>query len=174
MQIRLTVPQDAPAIATIHVTAWQAAYKGLMPAEVLDKLSVSKRTTMWEQSMTSPRSSTIIYLAEDGGDAVGFVAGGPPQTEVKDYRAEVYALYILPGHWRKGLGRQLMQVMVSSFQDNNKTSMVIWVLKDNLPACSFYTALGGHVTAEKQYKVGTEMMDATGYGWEDFSTLLKK
>ncbi|MEK6222147.1 MAG: GNAT family N-acetyltransferase, partial [Chloroflexota bacterium] len=121
--------QDVPAIATIHVSAWQEAYKALMPAEVLDKLSVAKRTTMWERSMASPRSSTTIYIAEEEGEAVGFIAGGPPQTEVKDYRAEVYALYILPSHWRKGLGRQLMQKIITNFQEHNKTSMVIWVLK---------------------------------------------
>jgi hypothetical protein len=43
--IRQAILEDAEAIAKVHVASWQAAYKGLMPAEFLASLSVERRKT---------------------------------------------------------------------------------------------------------------------------------
>ena len=36
--IRLATPDDAPAIARVHVIAWQQTYAGILPAAFLDQL----------------------------------------------------------------------------------------------------------------------------------------
>lgn len=37
-QIRLATDADAPAIARIHVRAWQRAYAGIIPDDILGAL----------------------------------------------------------------------------------------------------------------------------------------
>jgi len=41
--IRPATPEDARAIAEVHVASWRYAYRGLLPDDVLDRLSVEER-----------------------------------------------------------------------------------------------------------------------------------
>ena len=43
VSIRAAVGDDAPAIADVHVRAWQAAYRGIIEDEYLDGLSVDEQ-----------------------------------------------------------------------------------------------------------------------------------
>ena len=45
--LRDATPDDAHAIATVHVASWQVAYRGFMPDAVLDGLSVDDRARKW-------------------------------------------------------------------------------------------------------------------------------
>jgi hypothetical protein len=49
MQIRFADPEDARAVAEIHVEAWRAAYAGILPEAFLAALTVSSREAFWEQ-----------------------------------------------------------------------------------------------------------------------------
>ena len=43
MPVRTAQPDDAAAVAEVHVRAWQAAYRGLMADEFLDSLRPEDR-----------------------------------------------------------------------------------------------------------------------------------
>jgi len=43
MKIHLATPDDALPLARLHVAAWRAAYRGLVPDEFLDGLDVDAR-----------------------------------------------------------------------------------------------------------------------------------
>jgi len=43
VEVRQAVPEDASAIAAVHVGSWQAAYRGLLTYELLDGLSAAQR-----------------------------------------------------------------------------------------------------------------------------------
>lgn len=45
MKVRMATPEDVRSIAEIHVAAWRAAYRDLMPQAFLDQVSVDKRGT---------------------------------------------------------------------------------------------------------------------------------
>src|SRR5665647_1820355 len=42
--VRRAEPQDAPVVARVHTASWRQAYRGLLPQEYLDALSVEART----------------------------------------------------------------------------------------------------------------------------------
>lgn len=48
------------------------------------------------------------------------------------------------------------------------SSMLLWVLKDNLPAHKFYEAIGGKYLREKPIKIGNQTLIEVAYGWNDF------
>ncbi len=52
--VRRAAPVDAAAIALVHVRAWQAAYRGLMPDDVLERLSVDERALRWRDILSNP------------------------------------------------------------------------------------------------------------------------
>ncbi|MEU4519650.1 GNAT family N-acetyltransferase [Amycolatopsis sp. NPDC024027] len=119
---------DAPAIGEIHVRSWQAAYAGLIPEDFLARLSASSRAASWARRIGE--GSGQVLVIEDDGVIAGFAAFGP---------GRLYALYLLPEFWGRGLGRTLHDRVVEEFSGD---SAVLWVLATNERAKAFYLRQG--------------------------------
>lgn len=76
--VRPARPEDAAAIAAIHVTAWHEAYSGLLPPEMIAALTVEVRQAWWAQVLSSPEPGTdeTVYLAIRGHGRLTEVAYG--------------------------------------------------------------------------------------------------
>jgi hypothetical protein len=64
MRLRRARQYDARNIAEVHVRAWRGAYKGLVPDEILDGLSVEERERSWRE-LLSPQEGRS---RDDGAD----------------------------------------------------------------------------------------------------------
>jgi GNAT superfamily N-acetyltransferase len=117
VEVRRAVPEDAAPIAAVHVRTWQVAYRGLMPDEVLDGLSVAQREEMWRQAL-SGEASPSVYVAVEDGVVVGFRAVAAPSRDddAEDRVAEIGAIYVEPNVWRTGVGRALMDVALADLR----------------------------------------------------------
>ena len=77
--IRRARPEDAGAIAAVHVAAWREAYAGLVPAEALAALSVEARTAFWRRILGAPdpavATAAFVACAPDGA-VLGFGSCG--------------------------------------------------------------------------------------------------
>lgn len=137
------MPEDAAAIAAVHVRAWQAAYRGLMPNELLDALSVAQREELWGQLLL-PEDGPRVYVAVADGDVVGFCAvSAPSRDEDAEARvAEIGAIYVHPEAWRSGVGRALMDVALDELQADGWRWVTLWVLAENRQARDFYARFG--------------------------------
>jgi len=135
--VRAATPDDARAIAEVHVRTWQEAYRHAFPAEVLETLDVDERELLWTDLLGRPEPA---WVAEDGGRVVGFANAGPSRTE--EDVAELYAIYVLPEAWGGGAGRQLMAAVISWFLTEEYTTAMLWVLEDNPRARRFYEREG--------------------------------
>lgn len=60
MIVRAALLEDAMRIATIHVEAWQIAYRGIVPDEFLGALSVDQRVAVWRQNLQAKEPSTWV------------------------------------------------------------------------------------------------------------------
>lgn len=143
MQIRPAIPKDAELIAEVHVAAWQAEYRGLMPDSFLDQLTVEKRTSLWQRSLTQPNPGTVI-VAENPESVAGFCLFGPTRdADGKDKRVgEIVALNVRPSNWRSGVGRALCDFALYEAPNREWKVITLWVLKENERARLFYEALG--------------------------------
>ena len=45
--VRTARADDAEALATAHVRAWQAAYRGILPQDYLDAIDLDARVEQW-------------------------------------------------------------------------------------------------------------------------------
>ncbi|HTA16716.1 MAG TPA: GNAT family N-acetyltransferase, partial [bacterium] len=119
MLIRPAIPLDARAIAEIHVASWRETYVGIIPAEILDRLSVDHRERSWAKFLAEiNHESNFIFVAEADGSMVGFVSGGAHRLEestkggvskeqVGAFNGELTAIYLLRSHQKMGIGRSL-------------------------------------------------------------------
>jgi hypothetical protein len=65
VELRNATPADARAIAAVNVASWRAAYRGLMPDDVLSGLSVPDRERFWSDTLSAhePRTSVVVATA---------------------------------------------------------------------------------------------------------------
>ncbi len=177
--IRPAVPADAAGIAKVHVDSWRSTYKGLVSDELLASLSYERRAQGWKEILENPQSSGFVYVAENKpGEIVGFVSAGPCQADEPEFKGEVYAIYLLESFQGLGLGRKLMEAAIVELSSRGISSMLLWVLKDNLSSRRFYEALGGRYVKEKPITIGKQTLTEVAYGWKDLpgadSTLSSK
>ena len=75
---REATTDDASAIGALHVASWRETYAGLLPQDMLDRLSAESRAAMWATVLDAPANpnGTRVYVAESAGEIVGFGACG--------------------------------------------------------------------------------------------------
>ena len=142
MAIRMARLEDAPAIAQVHVIAWQAAYRGLLPATLLDNLTVEGRIQEWNEILSL--GGGYILVCTNADRIIGFAGCG----ECRDYdlsdgrTGELYAIYLEPSFWGQGYGAALLKAALTLLQQDDYRLVTLWVLEGNHPARGFYEHVG--------------------------------
>ena len=173
MRIRTAEPRDADSLARVHVDSWRSTYAGILPDEFLAGLSYRDRESFWEQVLTTARPTVSNFLAEtEAGDVVGLAAGGPERTGSKTYPGELYLVYLLEQYQRRGLGRLLVSAVAGRLLADGFGSMLLWVAKDNHPACRFYEALGGEPIDSRTIDIAGAGVAEVAYGWQQVTDLV--
>jgi ribosomal protein S18 acetylase RimI-like enzyme len=137
--IRQAQPEDSEAIALVHVRGWQAAYRDVFPEEALAGLSVELRSQMWRGQIASGHA---VIVAEENAVVQGFAAVGTPQDEESEGVGELYAIYVEPSLWGRGIGRDLCGAAEAALRGGGFREAILWVLEDNPRARRFYEASG--------------------------------
>jgi ribosomal protein S18 acetylase RimI-like enzyme len=141
MKIRDAGPDDARVIAEIRVASWRVAYAGKMPRELLDRLSVEDGAVNWARALAERRHDAAVLMVEADGSPCGFVAIGPSREGVVG-EGEIYAIYLSPEVWRRGLGSGLLTAAMDRLVQLGYRSAILWVLDTNDRARRFYEAMG--------------------------------
>lgn len=177
ISIHAATVADAETLARIHVAGWRAAYAGLVPQDYLDELREVEKAADWRRYFGDEAMTALI--AEREGAPAGFVGFGrlrtppPGSSPIRpQYPAEVYALYLLPEHWRHGVGRALLREAALRLKEKRQTALCLWVMEKNVRANAFYKALGGQRIGKKQVEVGGRMLTEACYGWRDTTALI--
>jgi GNAT superfamily N-acetyltransferase len=144
MLVRLAMVEDAAALARVHVLAWQAAYRGLMPDAMLAELDMAERARGWHQRLAAGLATERpVWVVSEEGSVTGFCATGPPRDpDVPAGSAEIYAINLLPEMWRKGQGRALFEHAIADLRARGHERVVLWVVSQNSRARAFYEAEG--------------------------------
>jgi GNAT superfamily N-acetyltransferase len=140
--IRWAVPDDAYALAEIHVLAWQVAYRGLLPDSLLDSLTAADRLPRWRERLAETSSGVLV--AELDGQAAGWLVIGLQRDKDLDAQrvAEIYAVYVRPDSWRHGCGAALMARAKAELRRQGFAEATLWTLRSNQRAIRFYEAQG--------------------------------
>jgi ribosomal protein S18 acetylase RimI-like enzyme len=155
MELRGASAEDCRTIAEVHVASWKAAYSELLPREYLSRLSVDGREAFWRQSLAAGNSEVIVALAE--AKVVGFVSFGRSRdADAPAQAGEIWALYVHPEFWSRGVGHELMQASRRRLGDLGLPLVSLWVLAANERAIRFYLAAGflAEAGSEREVNIG--------------------
>jgi len=135
VEIRRGVPDDADALAHLHVDVWDEAYTGLVAQTILDERreKVTERAERWRDILGQAEPT---WLAEDGEGLVGFSGSGPGRDNDVDIGLELYALYVRASYYGTGVGFALLEQAIGD------RAAYLWVLADNQRAIRFYERQG--------------------------------
>ncbi|MFT3853279.1 MAG: GNAT family N-acetyltransferase [Ilumatobacteraceae bacterium] len=132
---------DEDALGAVHVAAWQAAYRGIMPSAYLDGLDPAERAAMWARFFEAQGADQELRVVAVDGVVVGFACFGRCRDEGAEADAELYAINLHPDHWGRGLGRRLLADVTDRLTAHG-SSAVLWVVPENLRARSLYESAG--------------------------------
>jgi len=169
MQIREAKPEDAEAIARVHLASWKTTYPGLIPQNYIDGLRVEDGIARWKERLGTP-DDALVFVAQDAAGVFGFAAGGAMVHTVEGFDGELGAIYLLARHQRRGAGRALVRAVAEALQARAFRSMVVWALREN-PACGFYERLGGVKVGEQPITIGGVALPEVAYGWREIGQL---
>jgi ribosomal protein S18 acetylase RimI-like enzyme len=93
------------------------------------------------------REDVAYFVAERGGEVVGYVSGGP--SDDGDV-ALLGAIYVDPEHWGCGAGSALLDAFEGFCRREGYDSIVLRVLAENEVGTSFYEARGYTTVEERE------------------------
>jgi ribosomal protein S18 acetylase RimI-like enzyme len=139
---RPATPADVPAIAAVRIRSWQEAYRGVIPQDYLDSLSVAA-----EVERREGRSLDGQHVAEANGAVVGWLYLGPYRADEGEEppgpsAGEVGAIYTVPEVWGRGVGRRLLAYGLGELRRLGLSPVLLWVLVANERARRFYERAG--------------------------------
>lgn len=142
MKARPAAPDDAPAIARIHVASWNAAYRGVIADEALDALTEDDLAPVWQRAIEGTEAD--VAVVEVDGEVAGYSRYGPAKDDDLDpaATAEVYGFYLHPDVWGRGAGRTLMEHVKDDLRSQGFREACLWVVQVNDRAQAFYRAVG--------------------------------
>lgn len=174
--IRPASAEDIPAIASLHLEGWKGAYGGIVDQAYLDQLTLDQRIKDWRGWMEAGESD--VFIAEEGTEPVGFVVTGrtktppPGSSPIRpSHSGEIYALYLHPDAWRRGIGTALLKQAARHLKDQKHGAICLWVLDKNMRAKAFYEKMGGQKIGNKMIEIGPSKLKEVCYGWRDTAAL---
>jgi ribosomal protein S18 acetylase RimI-like enzyme len=132
--VRAAVPEDAEAIATVHVQAWQEAYAHLLPAAFLAALDPRDRLERWRRIIDDP--TVTVRVAEADAAVVGWATAGPGREADADRPLELEGIYVLAAAHGSGAGQGLLDAVLGD------RPAFLWVAEHNPRAEAFYRRNG--------------------------------
>jgi GNAT superfamily N-acetyltransferase len=137
VEVRLACADDALAVETIRVAGWRTAYRHVLPPGELDTMPIDP--SRWQDRFDRPPPGWATFIAEEAGEVTGFAALGPSRDQQRI--GELYAIYVAPAAWSKGVGRSLIAAAEAELARSYDVA-TLWVLSRNPRARRFYALAG--------------------------------
>jgi GNAT superfamily N-acetyltransferase len=172
MTIRPAELADANAIARLHTSSWQTAYRGILREDFLEGPLHENRRLLWHARLSDfDRIDQFVLVDEQAGVIRGFACAFLDADP--EWGCLLDNLHVVPELKGNGLGRQLMTAVAERvLQSDSFGRLHLWAYEQNLAARRFYERLGGIITEQRAEPAldGTQV-NAVRYCWSELSGL---
>jgi RimJ/RimL family protein N-acetyltransferase len=138
--IRKAMINETYEFASCKIEAWQSAYKGIIPDEYLNSMSVEQHAERYKEWMKD--QNTEYYFVICNNETAGILVLSKCDNEDKPNAGDIIAIYLLKPYWNKGHGRTMMNFAMDRLKQLGYDEVVIWSLEDNIRAKQFYEKFG--------------------------------
>jgi len=138
--IRKAVLDDSEQLGCVMIRSWQSAYRGIVPDNYLDTLSVRESAAHF-RAQYDRNINKSIYSAVLDGTVIGVLSLLPCRDQDLTDTGEIQAIYLLPEYRGKGYGTRIMDFAVEILKAQFSGAM-LWTLEANIGARRFYEKCG--------------------------------
>jgi len=159
--IRPLTAEDVIGAAEIRVNGWKNSYKGIVDENHLNSLKLEDQTKKFEKCVGNDN----FIVALENGKVVGFcrfVCDNSFSQNIDYVDCELTAIYVHPDFKGKGIGTKMFKYVLDKFNEQNKTTMILWCLKDNINSINFYKHMGGKIQELKLAQIGDKNYEEVG------------
>jgi GNAT superfamily N-acetyltransferase len=136
LQIRAARPDEAHVITVVQRDACVRAFAHIYPPERYPFPEDDVRG-IWEETLRDP--AVEAFVAEVDGVPVGTVSVG---------EGFLRTLYVLPSHWRGGIGTALHDHALERLRAHGNDVAKLWTLEENWDGRRYYEKRGWALTPE--------------------------
>ena len=131
---------DLDTAVAIHCEAWRDAYIGFMDGDYISRKNGTRREK-WA-AILADNPAGKHFLIRDRGIPVGMISMDLPREDAEPHTYEVFGLYILPLHMRKGYGTAAFALAEERIRQMGYQRISLWILEPNERAKQFWEKLG--------------------------------
>lgn len=147
--VRAARAMDLPGIQRVANQTWPATYSGSIPdADIAAFLETNYSVERLTRIRDRMGAGLLVAAHEET------VVGYSMLSKNQEGSAELWAIYVLPGWQRHGVGRLLWDRACEIGLTLEADEMVLWVLDSNSNARRFYESQGARVDGERDFPVG--------------------
>ena len=151
--IRKVMHGDEKTLAYIQTESWKAAFKDLIPEDVLVRSTdLNKATAMYQRLLDMGKGNG--YILEIDGKPHCIAWWDAARDEDMQGAAELICIHSLKENWGKGYGHLMMERILEDVQKAGYPQIMLWVFDSNARAIGFYKAHGFVATGRKQPAFG--------------------
>jgi GNAT superfamily N-acetyltransferase len=144
--VRDATVADAQGVAHVDARTWQVAYDHVFPTGRLAGVVEEHRAEQWRELLSSAETRAHTVVVDDDDAIVGFASFGPSRDPEADRElvGELYAIYVLPEEWGRGIGQALMAEVLTRLRREGFQEAILWVIEDNPRTRRYYERAGWH------------------------------
>lgn len=160
MDIILANTNDITQIRQIAIKSWKITYAKILSDEQFDYMvEMMYSDSALNKQMTEQNHHFLLIRDDSSSDYKGFVSY---ELNYKDKpQTKIHKLYLLPECKGKGMGRILIDKVVSLAQSVKNKSLSLNMNRDN-NSLGFYKQMGFEIVGEEDINIGN------GYLMEDY------
>jgi ribosomal protein S18 acetylase RimI-like enzyme len=167
--LRDACPEDAEAIARLHVEIWRTTYRAFAPRAIFERLNVPARVRQWERLLAPATDGRGTLVTQADSVLTAFSHYGPPDDPVFGDLGEVKKLYVAEAFARRGIGRRLLAATAERLRCQGYPGVGVGVLAENRQARAFYEAYGGKLIASYVDPGPNWRSNNVVYAWHGFA-----
>ena len=157
MKIERAVATDAEALSRLGTKTFSDKFAHLYKPEDLQLfLDTSHSVAAYDRALADPEIAIWKAVSADG-ELAGYAVAGPcglPVEDMPEGALEISRLYVDEAFQSMGLGRTLMDAMLSWIDRDGRAPLYLSVYKFNEGAQRFYHRYGFELLKEYRYRVG--------------------
>ena len=154
--IREATVEDVSGVQQVARAGWAAAYGDILQTETIERAMEEWYATE-SVSGQIEREDVGYFVADDGSDVVGYVTGGPGESEDT---AVLGAIYVDPDRWGEGIGSRLLERFEGFSREEGYEAVFFEVLVGNEVGASFYRKHGYSADERRESDLFDEPVEA--------------
>lgn len=156
LQIRRATPADADALSAIAIASYAETFGDSYPPQDLQAF-FDEHYCPAAQRRELEHPGAAVWLLEDQGRAVGYLAAGPntlPHAQAREGDIELKRLYVLARYQGGGHGARLMAQFLAWLDTPQRRTLWVGVWSENYGAQRFYARYGCEKMGTYDFVVG--------------------